>query len=79
MTGSEIEKIIIEYFKEKEIHVDRDTDVFRSGIVDSMSLIELIIHIEKSVNAEIPATALAAERVETVGKLAQSISDSMQI
>ena len=78
MTASEIENIIIEFFNEKQINIDRNTELFRSGILDSIALIELILYLEKSLKVEVPPTALSVENVETIGKLAQSISDSMQ-
>ena len=41
-------KIIIEWFKIKQISVKKNTDLFSNDKIDSFGFIELLIYIEKS-------------------------------
>lgn len=57
-----------------DVKTDRDINLFESGLLDSLGLIELLIELDKKLNIKIEPTEIDRSDIETPGKLIEFIS-----
>jgi methoxymalonate biosynthesis acyl carrier protein len=57
------------------IRVDSDdTDLIESGVIDSLVLVELLLHLEEAFNVEVDVTELEIEDFRTVKSIGMFVS-----
>lgn len=52
----------------------RETDLFATGVLDSLALVDLLVHLEKAFEREIPLTELELDELRTIGGMARLIA-----
>jgi D-alanine--poly(phosphoribitol) ligase subunit 2 len=62
-----------EKIKANHIHEKRDLDLFESGLVDSLGIVELIGEIESNFNVELSADDLEDPRFRTINGITEII------
>ena len=66
--------ILVEICAVDEVREDKDINLFESGLLDSLGLIELIIKLEEELDIKIEPTELEREEIETPNKLINYVS-----
>jgi acyl carrier protein len=71
---NQVVEVIYSFFTErgKEIPSD-DYDLFNSGLIDSMELMELIIHLENNLDIEIDQEWMSVDNFRNVGQISTTI------
>lgn len=74
-TESEIAKLVTDYIREelyggREVEIDPDANIFTSGLVDSLGIMKLIAHVEKSLALKIPPPDLIPDHFRTINVMA---------
>ena len=69
-------KIIIEWFKIKQISVKQNTDLFSNNKIDSFGFIELLIYIEKSSKIKLDHEKIFMKKKLTISDLSSIIDKS---
>jgi acyl carrier protein len=67
--------IAVEIIKQPRRMIAPDEPIITSGLVDSFSLIDLALYIEKTFGVHIDDTELNADTFDTISQLAQLIID----
>lgn len=67
-------ELMIRYVKEKvlrkpDAHIEVDTPLVSSGMVDSFALVETLIELEKITKSRIPALKVAPDDMDTVRRM----------
>lgn len=57
------------------MHVDYDTSLLKSGLIDSLSLVDLALFIEDTFHVNVPDYGIAPENMDTVGRMLLYISE----
>jgi methoxymalonate biosynthesis acyl carrier protein len=73
---ADLERRICALFLEAlNIRVDSDdTDLIESGVIDSLVLVELLLHLEEAFDVEVVVTELEIEDFRTVKRIAMLVS-----
>ena len=58
-------------------NIDYDTSIIKSGILDSISLIDLLISIEEKLEINIPALDINEENFDSVDKILEYLKDKI--
>ena len=66
---------LIKYFKQQNKKVLPDTELFKSGILDSIDMIDLVMYLEEEYEIKIPETSLKLENFNTVKNISNIIYD----
>lgn len=76
MSESAIRAAVLAFFEERGKPIpDGTIDLFDSGIIDSMDLIELVAHLESSGKYEIPHEALTVDNFRTLDTITSLLKD----
>ena len=70
---SEIESDIQSHFQGEGIELDKDEDLFSSGQVDSMALMQAVAHLEGAYSLKIPPGDLVPENFRTIEVMADYV------
>ena len=75
MAAAQIEEMIVRFLAREiqskgEDPVDRDENLFTSGVVDSVGIMRLIAHLESSLAVKIPPQDLVPQNFRTVQVMA---------
>lgn len=54
------------FFNERGFHIDSGTDLFESGAIDSMGVVELAMFLEEELNIRLDAEKMTAENFRTL-------------
>ena len=73
MNKNDIDKILLRWFKTKNVTLGNDEDFVKKGLIDSFSLIELIIFCEKKFSIKFKEKALKNNEISTISKLSKLI------
>ena len=73
MNKNDIDKILLRWFKTKNVTLRNDEDFVKKGLIDSFSLIELIIFCEKKFSIKFKEKALKSNEISTISKLSKLI------
>ena len=73
MIKNDIDKILLRWFKTKNVTPRNDEDFVKKALIDSFSLIELIIFCEKKFSIKFKEKALKNNEISTISKLSQLI------
>ena len=66
---------LIKYFKQQNKNVLPDTELFKSGLLDSIDMIDLVMFLEEKYEIKIPETSLKLENFNTVKNISNIIYD----
>ena len=66
---------LIKYFKQQNKKVLPDTELFKSGLLDSIDMIDLVMFLEEEYEIKIPETSLKLENFNTVKNISNIIYD----
>jgi acyl carrier protein len=69
-----IKFITEEYISDPEVHIDVNTKLISTGLMDSFSLVSLQRFIETEFKKKIPAPLITAETFNTVGQMVEVIT-----
>ncbi|NEZ47913.1 D-alanine--poly(phosphoribitol) ligase subunit DltC [Clostridium niameyense] len=67
-------EILVDICGDDEVTEDKDINLFESGLLDSLGMIELLIELEKVLNIKIQPTEINREDIETPNKIIELIS-----
>jgi acyl carrier protein len=71
---AEIEKRLVDYFKEKtDTVVDSDTLLLEEKVIDSMGVIELVAFLEETYKVEFIDDDLTVDNFKTIGSISELI------
>ena len=59
----------------EEVKSNRDIDLFKAGILDSLGLIEFLVELEEKLNIKIDPTETTREEIETPNKIINYIKN----
>ena len=71
---SQIESEIQTHFQGEGIELERDEDLFSSGQVDSMALMQAVAHLEGAYGLKIPPGDLVPENFRTIEVMADYVN-----
>ena len=74
MTKSEQKILICQFFINQGIPIDENIDLFESGAIDSMGIIELIAYLEKESAINIDASKMTADNFKTINAILNLLS-----
>lgn len=77
--NEEIINTILTYLKEIDKVADKDTELFTTGILDSLDIIDLVLFLEKKYKLKIPQKSMTLENFGTptaIGSLVLGILKS---
>ncbi|HKV82418.1 MAG TPA: acyl carrier protein [Candidatus Sulfotelmatobacter sp.] len=60
---------IIELIRKPEVKIDENTPLVSSGLIDSMSLVDLLLKLEDLTHKRIPAGKVLPKDLDTVAKM----------
>ncbi len=69
MMEKEIEKYIQELADDKNIIVDKTTNLFENGVLDSFGIIQLLIYIDEKVGIKINLETLDADSFKNINSI----------
>lgn len=67
-----IQYIKAKVLRQRDVQIDADTPLVSSGMVDSFSLIDTLLELEKLTHRRISARLVEAEDMDTVRKMLQT-------
>ena len=70
--------LIEEVCDDEVIREERDIDLFKAGLLDSMAAIELLVGIESEFGVVIAPTAVAREEMNSVNKIIHQVEIRVQ-
>mgnify|MGYP006211201545 CR=1 FL=1 len=73
MEINEINKKIIEYFNRQGESVDIEINIFESGIIDSMGIIDLVCYIEEEMEIELNQDFMKKENFESISTISNCL------
>jgi len=81
MSGSENEEKILDLIEEvcdsSGIRDQRDTDLFKAGLLDSMGAIDLLVGIEDEFGVVIEPTQYDRDQMNTVDKIVARVEENL--
>ncbi|MDS1003607.1 D-alanine--poly(phosphoribitol) ligase subunit DltC [Clostridium sporogenes] len=66
--------ILVDVCGDEEVIEDKDVNLFDSGLLDSLGVIELLLQIEEVLNVKIQPTEITREDIQTPNKVIELIS-----
>ena len=83
MTENEIKEklktyICHEIIKNKDYPLTDDEAMMSGGLVDSYSLVHIVVFIEKEIGVKIPDTDLTVEKMDTINLMTERIMRELQ-
>jgi methoxymalonate biosynthesis acyl carrier protein len=71
LTADSIERALIEFLADKvQADIDRDLDLFASGLVSSMFAMQLVVHVESTYDIAIIGPELTLDNFRSVAAMA---------
>lgn len=67
-------QILVDISGVDDIREDRDTDLYETGLLDSLGTIELLIQIEEKLGIKIEPTEVSRDEINTPNKLIKYLS-----
>jgi len=75
---NEIAQVVHEFFARRGKYVESDQwDLYENEIIDSMDLIELIVHLEARLNIDVDQELMTVDNFRTVEKIVSTVGQSM--
>lgn len=65
-----------------ELHIEvpsPDTDLFDSGLLDSLQLVQLLLHVEQRLGVRIPLEEVELDDLRSVGRLARVVAARVEL
>ena len=59
--------------------IDPNTPIFSTGLLDSMSLTEMVLHVEKECDQEIDFLMIDPNGIETLSSLVDALTDAVMV
>ena len=78
MEINEINKQIIEYFNRQGESVDIEMNIFESGIIDSMGIIDLVCYIEEEMEIELNQDFMKKENFESISTISNCLLELVE-
>ena len=72
--GSIITYIKADMVRDESIEINSETPLISSGLIDSLSLVEFVMHLEECLQMEIPLMKMEVEHFETLTTLRSKLS-----
>jgi len=69
-----IREYINKLASEKNISVNDDTDLFESGVLDSMGILQLLLYINDTLGITIPLEDLQTENFQTINAIIKLVN-----
>jgi D-alanine--poly(phosphoribitol) ligase subunit 2 len=69
--------VIKEYIDDDDVKVNYDTKLISSGIVDSFSMVSLLVFLEKQFNIKIPSSKATPQAFDSVNNIVALVSQYM--
>ncbi|KOR26074.1 D-alanine--poly(phosphoribitol) ligase subunit DltC [Clostridium sp. FAM 1755] len=66
--------ILVDVCGDEEVIEDKDVNLFDSGLLDSLGVIELLLQIEEVLNVKIQPTEITRQDIQTPNKVIELIS-----
>lgn len=76
MIQENYEVSIKEFFEMRGFDVNNETDLFESGAIDSMGIIELIVYIEEKLHIKVDVSLLLAENFRSLASIYELLEDA---
>jgi acyl carrier protein len=78
--AEEIRELVLNYVSKEfidddEVKIDCDTPLITGGLVDSFSMITLLVYLEKKFNIKIPAYKATPEAFNSVNRITNLVSN----
>ena len=70
------EESIKEFFEMRGFDINQDTDLFESGAIDSMDIIELIVFIEERLNIRLDVSLLLADNFRNLTSICKLLENA---
>jgi acyl carrier protein len=68
--------LIRRYFHDQGFELNAETDLFESGAIDSMMIIELVVFLEKRLDISFDAAKMITDNFRTIDAIINLIEDS---
>ena len=75
MENSDYKSKILEYFKSQNKEVFDDSDLFVSGMLDSIDMVDLVMYLEETFKIKIPQKLLTLQNFNTPKKIAKVVEN----
>lgn len=69
-----IQNYLIDIAKKKNVEIDEDTDLYETGILDSMEMIMLLVYIDEKLGIKISIENLKADNFNTINAIINSLN-----
>jgi len=69
-----IRATVSRHLKSKQTRVDDDTALVSGGLIDSMSIVDLILDLETAFGIRIPASAVQPDDFDSVRSIAETVA-----
>ena len=81
MERNTIKEKVLDFFKINYGlgNLNLDEDLFKSGLVDSMALVVMIIHFEKEFNIKINTSDITVETFSTINKIIKGLEKKINV
>ena len=77
MKKIEIKNYIYNKISSNNVIFDEDTDLFKSGVIDSMGVMELVAFLEEKYNLNLDAKQMTADNFRTVNSIVCLIAEDV--
>ncbi len=75
MSRSEYTKQIIKYFAKQNKKITSDTELFNSGFLDSIDMVELVMFIEEQFEIKLPQNLMTIENFNSLENIVTIIDE----
>ena len=69
MQTTENTALIAHFFSERGFEINSDSDLFESGAIDSMGIIELVVFLEEKLGVSLDAAQMTADNFRTLNAI----------
>ena len=77
MTDNATEKAISDFFEQRgKTVLDKNFDLFENEFIDSMELLELILHLETELGISVAQNLMSVDNFRSVARIASTVSGS---
>lgn len=77
--GESIINSVLEYLIDVGKTADKDTELFTSGILDSLDIIDLVLFLEKKYGIKIPQKSMTLDNFKTPNSVAELVKKTINL
>ena len=65
---------LVTQFRVDQKSLDDDTELFSSGLIDSLSVMDLVCFVEEKIGKTVPATAITLENFDSIARIEKFVN-----